>query len=98
MCSPADFHSVTYPRARKPYRCYVCDMIIPKGQQHLAWTVKSDDIVSTARLHPCCYEWFHEAAHAMGMDCLAFEEVWDWLIYEEYVEDIGRLLPPWGDA
>jgi hypothetical protein len=46
--------SDTRPRARKPYRCYLCARTIPAGDVHVCRTGRDEDGVSTARMHVAC--------------------------------------------
>jgi hypothetical protein len=63
---PASFYSETWPRARKPHRCYDCDVMVPVGVRYLRVAGKWDGRVD-AYVH--CETCAALAAAVIAADC-----------------------------
>jgi len=50
----------TKPKARKRYRCVLCDHFIAKGEIHVARRGIGDDGPCTARMHTLCESLTHD--------------------------------------
>lgn len=48
------FLNDTKPKARKEYRCMLCDHMILKGEKHVARRGIEDDGPITVRMHTAC--------------------------------------------
>lgn len=42
------------PVARKPHRCYLCNLRIEKGERHTKRTGVNDDGLDSVRMHTAC--------------------------------------------
>lgn len=81
-----EFGNSTYPKARKEYKCDLCDQIIKKGEKYHRWCGKYDGDMFDDKYHQTCQKIISAYCDAMGDGEYDNDSICDWL-HDEYCLD-----------
>ena len=81
-----EFSNSTYPKAKKEYKCDLCNQAIHKGKVYHRWSGKYDGDIFDCKYHPVCQEIISAYCNAMNDSEYSNDEIYDWL-HDEYCLD-----------
>lgn len=74
-----EFSNSAYPKARKEYKCDLCNQIIHKGEIYHRWSGKYDGNMFDDKYHVICQKIINEYCYVMGEGEYDNDSIQDWL-------------------